>query len=620
MKMLYKAIVSGALLLQITAADALEEYIETPSLAAQVQSGELPPVKARLPAQPQLAQLGTNKTIGMHGGQMRMLMGKQKDIRQIVIYGYARLVGYTPELELEADILESYEVFENRIFTLHLRKGHKWSDGHPFTSEDFRYYWEDMATNAELSKGGPNKLLIIDGELPKVEYPDEYTVKYSWSSPNPYFLPALAGARPLYIYKPAHYLRQFHARYQEEDVLQQMMKKAGKRNWMGVHISKDRPYKATNPDLPTLQPWMNSTYPPSDRFIFKRNPFYHRVDKNGRQLPYIDSIAINIASSKLVPAKTGAYESDLQARYLRMDNYTFLKAGSKRNDFDVRLWKTPKGAHIALYPNLNTNDLAYRKLMRDVRFRRALSLAIHRFEINQVVYFGLVQESNNTVLAECSLYKPEYQNDGIEFDLEHANQLLDELGLTERDDRGVRLLPDGRALEILIQTAGESTEQTDVLELIHDSWLDAGIKLYSIPSTREVFRNRIFSGDALMSIWAGLENALPSADTSPRDLAPTSKYQYQWPQWGAYYESSGKSGEAPESPAARELVVLNDQWTRASTREERIAIWHRILDINREQMFTIGIVNHVQHPMVVSNFLHISGIVFWNLQAGYLLV
>lgn len=543
------------------------------------------------------------QSAGMHGGEMRLLMGKQKDIRQIVIYGYARLVGFTPELELQADIVESYEVFENREFTLRLRKGHKWSDGHPFTSEDFRYYWEDIASNPEISKGGPNKLLIVDGKPPQVEFPDAHTVIYRWSKPNPYFLPALAGARPLYIYKPAHYLRQFHPRYQSEEILQQMMKEAGKRTWMGVHVIKDRPYKATNPDLPTLQPWFNSTYPPSDRFIFKRNPFYHRVDENGRQLPYIDSIAVNIASSKLVPAKTGAYEADLQGRYLRMDNYTFLKTGAKHNDFDVRLWQTAKGAHIALYPNLNTNDSAYRELMRDVRFRRALSYAIHRFEINQVVYFRLVQESNNTVLAESSLYKPEYQNDGIEFDLEHANQLLDELGLTERDDRGVRLLADGRPLEILIQTAGESTEQTDILELIHDSWLEAGIKLYSVPSTREVFRNRIFSGDAIMSIWSGLENGLPNSDTSPSDLAPTTKYQYQWPQWGAFYETSGKSGEEPPLPEVRQLVALSDQWARARTRDERTAIWHEILDIHREQMYTIGIVNHVPHPVVVSDHL-----------------
>jgi len=604
MKIVCKTIALGAILLQAAAANALDGLVETPSLTAQVQSGELPPVAQRLPREPQMVKMRAHQTPGEHGGELRLLMGKQKDIRQIVVYGYARLVGYTSELELETDILESYEVFENRVFTLHLREGHKWSDGHPFTSEDFRYYWEDIANNPELSKGGPDKRFIIDGELPRVEFPDKYTVRYSWSNPNPYFLTALAGARPLYIYKPAHYLRQFHARYQDQEVLQQMVEDSGKNNWMGVHVSKDRPYKATNPDLPTLQPWFNSTYPPSDRFTFKRNPFYHRVDRNGRQLPYIDSIAVNIVSSKLVPAKTGAYESDLQARYLRMDNYTFLKTGSKRNDFDVRLWQTAKGAHVALYPNLNTNDPVYRELMRDLRFRRALSLAIHRFEINQVVYFRLVQESNNTVLAEDSMYKPEYQYDGIEFDLEHANRLLDELGLNQRDDRGVRLLPDGRPLEILIQTAGESTEQTDILELIHDSWLTAGIKLYSIPSTREVFRNRIFSGDAIMSIWSGLENGMPSPETSPANLAPTSKYQYQWPQWGAYYESSGKSGEAPDLAAAQQLVKLNNQWARARSREERVTIWHQMLDINREQMFTIGIVNHVPHPVVVSDHLH----------------
>ena len=603
MMRLAKILFCLASMLPLAAMGAQQQFIETPSLAERVQSGELPPVAQRIPQVPRRLELGGEFSPGQHGGQMRLLMGKQKDIRQIVIYGYARLVCYAPDLKLEADILESFEVVENRIFTLRLRKGHKWSDGHPFTSEDFRYYWEDIAMNPALAKGGPNKIFLVDGELPQVEFPDPYTVRYSWSKPNPYFLPALAGARPLYIYKPAHYLRQFHASYQSEEKLKQMIDEMGKRNWAGVHFSRDRPYKATNPDLPSLQPWVNSTYPPSDRFIFKRNPYYHRIDQNGRQLPYIDSIAVNIASSKLVPAKTGADESDLQARYLRMDNYTFLKTAAKRSNFDVRLWQTAKGAHMALYPNLNTNDPVYRELLRNLDFRHALSLAIHRYEINQVVYFRLVEESNNTVLREGPLYRPKYQEDWIGFDLETANRLLDELGLEQRDDRGVRLMSDGRPLEIMIQTAGESTEQTDVLELIHDSWLQAGIKLYSVPSTREVFRNRIFSGEAIMSIWSGLENAIPTAENSPKDLAPTSKYQYQWPKWGSYYESSGKSGEAPDLPAARRLVELNDQWARARSHEERVDIWHQMLEINREQTFTIGIVNHVPHPVVVNNYL-----------------
>lgn len=577
--------------------------VEIPSLEARVASGKLPPVRERIPETPELIELTGEKSPGRHGGELRLLMGSQKDIRQVVVYGYARLVCYTTDFNLVADLLEGYEVRDNREFTLHLRRGHKWSDGHPFTSEDFRFYWEDVARNPDLSPGGPEKQLVVEGELPRVEFPDRYTVRYSWSKPNPYFLPALAGPRPLYIYKPAHYLRQFHDRYQDPDKLQQIIDDENRRNWMSVYFDRDRPYKATNPDLPSLQPWVNTTSPPSERFVFERNPFYHRIDQNGRQLPYIDSVAVNIASSKLVPAKTGADESDLQARYLRMDNYTFLKTAARRSNFDVRLWQTAKGSHMALYPNLNVKDPVFRELLRDLRFRRALSLAIHRHEINQVVYFGLVDESNNTILEEGPMYRPEYQSAWIDYDLETANRLLDEIGLEQRDERGVRLLPDGRPLEILVQTAGESTEQTDVLELIHDSWLEAGIKLYSIPSTREVFRNRIFSGDAIMSIWSGMENGIPNADSSPAELAPTSKYQYQWPQWGAYYESRGQSGEPPELPAARELVELNNRWARAESYEQRLDIWHRMLEIHRENMFTIGIVNHVPHPVVVNNHL-----------------
>lgn len=591
--------------------------IETNFLLEKVASGQLPPVANRLPENPKIASFDGELKPGKHGGQLRLLMGKQKDIRQITIYGYARLVCYTPDLELEADILESVDIEEGRIFTLHLRKGHKWSDGQPFTSEDFRYYWEDIANNPEISKGGPNKKLRIDEELPTVEFIDEWTVRYSWSQPNPFFLPALAGASPLYIYKPAHYLRQFHQRYQTEQRLAELVEKYKARNWVGVHVNRDRPYKATNPDLPTLQPWVNTTYPPSERFVFERNPFYYRQDSNGRQLPYIDSIVVNIASGKLIPAKTGANESDLQGRYLRMDNYTFLKQAEKRGHFQVRLWSTAKGANTALFPNLNTKDPVMRSLLQDARFRKALSLAIHRHEINQVVYFGMAIEGNNTVLPESPLFKPDYQTSSADFDLTQANQLLDELGLVNRDGRGVRLMSDGRPLEILIQTAGESTEDTDILELVHDSWLQAGVKLYSIPSTREVFRNRIFSGDAMMSIWSGMANGLPNADSNPASLAPTSRYQYQWPQWGQYYETDGKGGLKPEMKEIKQLMQLNHDWRMASDKSKREAIWHEMLEIHRQQMFSIGIIAGVKHPVVVSQSLQnvpLTG--FYDIEPG----
>ena len=575
-------------------------YIEVPSLAVKVANGILPPVENRLPAQPSIAALaGAGLAPGRHGGELRLLMGRGKDVRLMVVYGYARLVGYDRHYNLAPDLLEGVQVEDGRVFTLRLRPGHRWSDGHPLTAEDFRYYWEDIATNRFLAPFGPPRAYLVDGEPPRFEVLDERTVRYTWTRPNPFFLPALAGARPEPLYAPAHYLKAFHARYTSEDALNARALEEGKRNWAPVHTNRFRPYRNTNPDLPTLQPWVNTTAPPSQRFVFVRNPYFHRVDSNGRQLPYIDRVVMNISDGKLIPAKTGAGEADLQARHLTFDDYTFLKQGEKRNGKRVRLWETTKGAHIALYPNLNVDDPVWRDLLRDVRFRRALSLAIDRHEINQVLYFGLATEGNDTVHAKGPLYREDYRRRWAQFDLDAANALLDEMGLVQRNDEGTRLMPDGRPLEIIVETAGEDTEQTDVLELVGWTWKEAGIKLFSKPLQREVFRNRIASGQTVISVWGGLENGIPVPDMSPRDLAPTRHDQLQWPRWGQHYETMGGSGESPALAPARELAELSRRWLSAPDTAARHAIWERMLEIRAGNVFSIGIVSGVPQPVVV---------------------
>ena len=189
---------------------ALPALRETPSLKAEVESGALPPIGERLPARPLVVGESEGRSLGKQGGDLHMLIGRAKDTRLLVVYGYARLVCYDEKLNLVADIAERVEVEDGKIFTFTLRKGHRWSDGAPFTTEDMRYFWEDVANNAELSPSGPSTVLLVDGEPPKVEVIDELTFRYSWSKPNPYFLPALAGASPLFIYRPAHYLKQVH--------------------------------------------------------------------------------------------------------------------------------------------------------------------------------------------------------------------------------------------------------------------------------------------------------------------------------------------------------------------------------------------------------------------------
>ena len=342
-------------------------------------------------------------------------MGGQGDLSQIAVYGYGRLVGYNSDLELKPDIAEAVEVEAGRIFTIRLRRGHRWSDGHPFTSEDFRYWWEDVANHEELYPAGPPQKLRVDGELPRVRFPDERTIVYAWSKPNPTFLHDLAGALALYIYRPSHYMKRFHVDYAPKDKLAARIAEYDQRDWADLHTYLDSLYDQDNPDLPTLQPWVNTTRPPSQRFLFERNPFYHRVDPQGRQLPYIDRLVVKIASPSIIPAKTGAGESDLQARYIRFDNYTFLKEAEDRFPLEVRLWKPAYGSKHALYPNLNANDAVWRELIRDVRFRRALSLAIHRYELNQVIYYGLALEGNNTVLPRSPLYKDRYREVWADF-------------------------------------------------------------------------------------------------------------------------------------------------------------------------------------------------------------
>ena len=573
---------------------------EPPILQSRVAAGELPPMRERVPATPQVETLELPwQSVGRYGGDLRLLMGKQGDLSQIAVYGYGRLVGYSSDLELKPDLAEDIQVEEGRIFTIRLRRGHRWSDGHPFTSEDFRYWWEDVANHEQLYPSGPPRSLEVDGELPQVRFPDDRTIVYAWSKPNPTFLHDLAGALPIYLYRPAHYMKRFHAKYAPEDRLQARVAEYDQRDWADLHTYLDSLYDQDNPDLPTLQPWVNTTRPPSQRFVFERNPFYHRVDPEGRQLPYIDRIVMGIADRKIVPAKTGTGESDLQARYVEFSDFPFLKVGEEQNDFSSHLWQTGVGGWLTLYPNLNATDPVWRGLLRDVRFRRALSLAIDREEINQVIYYGLALEGNNTVLPRSPLYREHYRQVWAEFAVDRANALFDEIGLTARDDRGYRLLPDGRRCEIVIESAGESTEESDLLQLITDSWRKAGIGLHTSATQRSVFRRRTFAGDSVMGIWKGLENGVPTADMSPKELAPVDQYSYQWSKWGQYYQTGGRSGEAVDMAKPKRLLDLYEAWYVTRDPERRREIWHEMLRINAEQQYTIGLIADVPQPVVV---------------------
>ena len=230
------------------------------------------------------------KRIGTPGGELRMLMGEPQGHPHD---GGLRLC--------EAGRVHAHRSNLRRTFSsrsmsrtigssrLHLRKGHKWSDGQPFTTEDFRYWFEDVAQNNHLSPSGLPISMLPQGEGPRFEVLDETTVRYSWARPNPLFLPDLAGPSPLYIYRPSHYLKQFHQKYAEKDALDALVKQAKQRNWAALHNKLDTMYRDDNPDLPSLEPWILKTRPPADRFHIRKKPVL-LSDRQGRAISFRTSI------------------------------------------------------------------------------------------------------------------------------------------------------------------------------------------------------------------------------------------------------------------------------------------------------------------------------------------
>jgi len=579
-------------------------YNETPYFAHMVQAGKIDPVEKRLPKQPRVVDLEKlGREPGKHGGNLRMLMASKKDVRMMVYYGYSRLVGYDTNYKLQADVLESYDVEDGRIFTFRIREGHRWSDGAPFTSEDFRFAFEDVMLNKKLRRGGLPQSMLVNGKGPKFTVIDKYNVKYEWDEPNPKFLTSLAAPLPLYITYPSRYMKQFHADHIGEDQAKALSKKRKYKHWRAMFIRLGRQNRPENPDLPTFEPWVNTIAPPSEQFIFVRNPYFHRVDAQGNQLPYINTIEMNISSSNLIPLKTGAGESDLQGRYISFEDYTFLKQNEQQQDYDVLLWRSAVGSKVAIRPNLNFKDDAWRAVLQDARFRQALSLGINRHEINMVTFFGLGQEVADSPLKQSPLFDEKYASAWASFDPVLANRLLDQAGLTKRDEDGVRLLPDGQRAELIIESAGESTVETDVLQLITDHWKELGLKVFTRATQRDIFRSRLKAGNTMMSVWSGLDNAIPRPSMSPKELAPSNDSQTQWPQWGLYGMTGGKSGVEPDLPSAKRLLALWGEWQQSRDDETRAHIWKQMLDIYTDEVFSIGTVNSTRQPIVVSKKL-----------------
>jgi peptide/nickel transport system substrate-binding protein len=576
----------------VTATPVETEFTDPPVLAGLVQVGKLPPLEERLPTD--LMVLEPLEKVGEYGGTLRSLYDVPS-AKMMTIRGYEQTLRWSIDATtIEPNIAQAWEITdEGKGFTFSFRKGTKYHDGAPFTVDDIMFYFEDQLSNEVLSPTFPT-WVAPGGEPVEVEKIDDFNIRFTFAAPHGFFLHHLAAQTD--INRPVHYLKQFHADYAEKAELDKKTKEAQFDTWDQLYFNRADSYDWGNPDLPVIRAWYGTTEPPTTRYTFKRNPYYWKADPEGKQLPYIDECIISIVTdAEVLRLQILAGKSDLQHKRTTFDFYPLLKENEEAGGYRVLLWDNPRGACPALMPQLTVKDPALRELMADDRFRIALSHAINREQINEMVFHGMGEPRQATVATSSPIFKPEYARAYADYDPDKANALLDEIGLTDRGGDGFRLRPDGETLFILIEGPGEEPATTSQLELVKPMWEAVGVKTEIEESERGIYRDRVYSGEVTVGLWLLDYVYYPF---NPVFTVPISRSTYWASTYGNWYATGGQAGEEPTGDI-RKLQVIWDELQTVTDQEKQIEMFREIFDLHAEHCWLIGIVGHVPRPIVV---------------------
>jgi len=572
-------------------------YNEAPMLAELVRKGQLPPVEQRLPEEPLVVE--PVHSIGKYGGTWRRLVPTPYDTLLNTRLGYEPLVRWDRSgRKIVPNIATSWEIHDGgRTYIFHLRKGIRWSDGHPFTAADFIFWYEDIILNKELTPALPT-WFSPSGNPFTLTAPDPYTLVFHFERPNGIFLEVL-GFRGHYMYQPAHYLKQFHVRYTPREELDKQARERGLQRWH--QLFQQMAELRDNPDLPTIRSWRIVVPPPANRLVAERNPYYWKVDPEGNQLPYIDRIAFQLVqNSEVLNLKAMEGETDMQARRIDPSKYTLFKERSRRIGYRVQADRAD-GA-ICIYINNCSKDPDMRPILQDRRFRIALSVAINRDELIEFIYGGLAEPTNAVSDPLDPYYLPEFGRKHIQYDPDLANRLLDEVGLVRGSD-GWRRLPNGRRFkQILYAHHSEAGTSAEVWQLVVEYWREVGLDFTLQMNAPTLSRLQARNGN--LNFWAygtvGLHWII-----DPIWYVPINVGAYYAPLYGRYVAYRGQSG-VPPSPEFQRLIDWYTELAESYGDEQRkLELGRKILAQWAEQCYVIGIVQEYLLTIVADRFKNV---------------
>jgi ABC-type transport system substrate-binding protein len=575
---------------------------QAPALAKQVQAGALPPLAKRLPAEPLVIEVVDR--LGRYGGRWQTVLLGPADTSWLArTVGYDPMVRWTPDFtEVVPNVAASVDVDDDgRTYTFHLREGLRWSDGELCTADDVLYVVEDQLLNTELNPVAPT-WLAPNGEPPEVEAPDDLTVRFGFDQPHGLFLEHLATPRASLI-APRHHLEKFHKKYNKD--VGTLVKQANAADWVEFYGSKTE--AAENAELPTLNAWVYTTaLGTGTRMVAKRNPYYWKTDREGRQLPYLDEVAFSIVNdAQLIVLKASNGELGMHCRHVNtVRNKPVIARGREAKGYDFFDLLPALMNEMMIGLNLAHEDKALREVFQNRDFRIGLSYAINRPDLIASVLQRQGEPWQGAPRKESPFYDAELAKQYTEFDVDKANEHLDRAGYTKRDANGTRLRPDGKPIQFSVEIPTPTLKDfwVDAMNLVKGYWAEVGVLISVNGEDRALFYERKEANKHDAGVWQG-DGGLQDALLDLRWYMPFDHESIFATPWALWFTSGGKEGQEPP-PAARRQMDLYRQVRQTTDKDEQGRLIKEILQIAKEEFWAIGTVLPTSGYGIVANNFH----------------